>query len=521
MSYASITRDALRQYIASRCCCTPCRHFSTSPVTLELKHVSISRQPHLGKDERSSSGVLRNDSDLGVKHLLELDQKSQSDKQRVHASQQKKDWGGRLSTGDTMISETLPKSPIMARMEQEPRPKKDRPKGMAKRRLAQNPWAKMLASPLRTCNATAVRIPRDLLLPFNLVQHPTASKRYLMPLKLADLESLRQWKTKEVAMDPKDASSTTRAMPDNMTPDPDLHTGNNPNVEESEGTAVPDATPVAEGSDQGVHQSTTQAPISTGPKAVRLLPTSTLIPRRSLMHYITRLLQPKGRPLEVDLPLLKAQLIPYERIKHLPRKQKGVTWRRDVPELVTSLLRRRALTALENVTKTRVDRKGVELLLPLDAGNGDDIPHSAHTGIVLYFNDLGDGAHDLRTALSTFRSKANPNLSNPRSDAVAFTTPSIQLLTIADETSLPVFDVRSLFEDRSALEASSPDFIDQFRSLLPGEQKDRSQSLWLLRSSHASAVQAIEQLWILSQYLVYDEDPDILAMPDNALRSRG
>ena len=49
----------------------------------------------------------------------------------------------------------------------------------------------MLASPMRLCSATGVRLPKDLLVPWGLVKNPATEEVYFMPTELAELDSLK------------------------------------------------------------------------------------------------------------------------------------------------------------------------------------------------------------------------------------------------------------------------------------------------------------------------------------------
>lgn len=58
---------------------------------------------------------------------------------------------------------------------------------LAKRRLAENPWAQLLASPIRMCQATGVRLPVKLMVGWNYVKNPKDDQIYLMPEELTDM----------------------------------------------------------------------------------------------------------------------------------------------------------------------------------------------------------------------------------------------------------------------------------------------------------------------------------------------
>ena len=80
-------------------------------------------------------------------------------------------------------SDSLPKSPYR---HVPVRKTKAVSRGADKRRLADNPWANMLASPVRCCTATGVRMPRDLLVPWSLIRNPRDEKIYHMPVDLVE-----------------------------------------------------------------------------------------------------------------------------------------------------------------------------------------------------------------------------------------------------------------------------------------------------------------------------------------------
>lgn len=86
-------------------------------------------------------------------------------------------------------STILPVSPLVQALERK-NTRKLPLKGGEEKELADNPWAKMLASPMRLCSATGVRLPRDLLVPWGLVKNPATKEVYFMPTELAELDSL-------------------------------------------------------------------------------------------------------------------------------------------------------------------------------------------------------------------------------------------------------------------------------------------------------------------------------------------
>jgi len=82
----------------------------------------------------------------------------------------------------------LPESPVTRKIRQERRTKR-----MATReeKLAyqNNPWAQMLASSVRYCQASSVRMPADLMTKWGFMRHPGNGKVYVMPNELADMDN--------------------------------------------------------------------------------------------------------------------------------------------------------------------------------------------------------------------------------------------------------------------------------------------------------------------------------------------
>ncbi|EER44622.1 conserved hypothetical protein [Histoplasma capsulatum H143] len=91
----------------------------------------------------------------------------------------------------TRFSNFLPKSPIVTRLEQRAQKLKQRANEQDIDRLKYNPWAQLLASPVRMCAATGARVPEKLLGSWGLVQHPETQNLWLMPVDLVKEELQR------------------------------------------------------------------------------------------------------------------------------------------------------------------------------------------------------------------------------------------------------------------------------------------------------------------------------------------
>lgn len=91
--------------------------------------------------------------------------------------------------GTRRLSLDLPESPVMRRLRKERKHKRD-PTAEELSALLNNPWASILASPVRQCQGTGVRMPSDLLVPWSFVRKPSNNLTYLLPAGLADMKSL-------------------------------------------------------------------------------------------------------------------------------------------------------------------------------------------------------------------------------------------------------------------------------------------------------------------------------------------
>lgn len=83
------------------------------------------------------------------------------------------------------------------------KPGKSSPSEHGIRSLPNNPWAKMLADPVRACQGSGARLPMDLLLDLEYVQNPKSGKVYLLPANLADLNALEARITAELSASPE------------------------------------------------------------------------------------------------------------------------------------------------------------------------------------------------------------------------------------------------------------------------------------------------------------------------------
>ncbi|PGH23881.1 hypothetical protein AJ80_02130 [Polytolypa hystricis UAMH7299] len=104
-------------------------------------------------------------------------------------------------------SESLIKSPIALRLKRREEKKKRRATEEEKDRLRFNPWAQALASPVRICAATGIRLPTSALQEWGLIQHPATQALWLMPTGLLHDELRKARNTSQAGNEDRKAGS--------------------------------------------------------------------------------------------------------------------------------------------------------------------------------------------------------------------------------------------------------------------------------------------------------------------------
>jgi hypothetical protein len=104
--------------------------------------------------------------------------------------------------GYRRLSLDLPESPVMRRLRKEKKHKRV-PTSEEISNLSSNPWASILASPVRYCQGTGVRLPSDLLVQWSFVRKRSNDLTYLMPAALADMKNLKALNESEVSQSPE------------------------------------------------------------------------------------------------------------------------------------------------------------------------------------------------------------------------------------------------------------------------------------------------------------------------------
>ncbi|KAJ5111366.1 hypothetical protein N7532_001901 [Penicillium argentinense] len=107
-------------------------------------------------------------------------------------------------------SQRLPQSPVITHPRSgitKVRKRRPQPKDLSD--LSKNPWAVALASPIRMCSATGLRVPRALMGEYGLVRRPDSELSYMLPVDL-----LKDTLRKQPAVPETSTAPDTDAMHD-------------------------------------------------------------------------------------------------------------------------------------------------------------------------------------------------------------------------------------------------------------------------------------------------------------------
>ncbi|KAJ5555643.1 hypothetical protein N7535_008076 [Penicillium sp. DV-2018c] len=119
-------------------------------------------------------------------------------------------------------SQLLPQSPLFRQSRRGEKNRKRRSTTEEEAHLRKNPWAVMLASPIRMCSITAARLPSDLLGTWGLVQQPGEEKMYMMPVGLLrDSSHGKKTQTPESSPEAAIADNPESAKPQAASPEED------------------------------------------------------------------------------------------------------------------------------------------------------------------------------------------------------------------------------------------------------------------------------------------------------------
>jgi hypothetical protein len=280
-------------------------------------------------------------------------------------------------------SKSLPVSPLVQALERK-RAKKSSLKGGQKEELTSNPWATMLASPMRLCPATGVRLPKGLLVPWGLVRNPATEEVYFMPTELAELDSLqdKRRRSKPSASASASAKRPTNAeeSPSNLEPDSQILQVKADTESDRKIPEVDLSTSHLQNNYTGADVRLVESPVtSQASKSSSPRPSSSMtymLPFLPLLHHLTLrfttvnkdMVTRRSRPNAINSILSwrlkasvdRAKFYAEQRAKTSPSSvPKGaakvpspnsldhVKWDVDIDELMLRILRERLLAALE------------------------------------------------------------------------------------------------------------------------------------------------------------------------------
>lgn len=232
--------------------------------------------------------------------------------------------------------------------------------------LKNNPWAEMLASPIRFCQASGARLPGDFLVGFDYVKNPLDGKTYLLPADIADLDALEKRMAKELySEDWRRARDDKRAAR---------------NRREEEGTvssAPPADTKSVEDPSESNHPVNSQSPARRHAASSRMLPDVNIFRLLTLQLTKGKKNKPQTRvtkagevakliPFESKEPVLSAQH--YVRHKkevelatgvadsqtptQLPFSFKELQWQPDIHVRLAQIMRKRILLCLKALAES-------------------------------------------------------------------------------------------------------------------------------------------------------------------------
>lgn len=387
-------------------------------------------------------------------------------------------------------SEYLPQSPIFHAIHQRSTPFKERPTKDLHSTLSSDPYAKILTSPIRACQATGVRLPRDLLVGWRILRHPTQDINSLVPTSLSmpdkaseghkmSLHRIRQDCTDPTSLEENLQFLKGQSLP--LTDDQEVENPRETRGEAFSSVQVPDE--AKSGIEDG-HASELPSESHRQIEAVDSGSAGTnkhtlsfsklhplyLLPRLSLLKYLTSRFErtETKRGLGRLAPIRwKAMGVTLKHLEH-------VNWRTDMPEFVPMLMRLRVIYALKrallhanetqpNVTRF-LDRKSLR----------ETIGH----------RELAAKGALLATT------KIDSTLWFPETQPV----PSATTEESSKLNAVPIFDGPNLLGPKLAT------FID----VLESRRGPSRSNLLLLTSQTPEGAQLVSEIWRLHGYFNYD-----------------
>jgi hypothetical protein len=264
-------------------------------------------------------------------------------------------------------SHDLPESPVMRRLQKEKKHKR-MPTEEELSALSNNPWASILASPVRFCQGTGVRLPSDLLVPWSFVTKRSTDTTYLMPAALADLKKL-----KSLGDFKKDSETSEESKGDNPGRAPDFN-------------AVP--------------------------RITKLMGKTNILPYQPLIQKLTDRMIPRGktgtRVGAVQSILSLRVKTAFSEVQHYAKDQeerkrmdlKSLQWQHDIPSRMMDIMKERVLTALESLGTLNENEQTI-VPVPVQA---------LETGrMVVLFGPAGDEAQPLKHSFKAAEAMPEPS----------------------------------------------------------------------------------------------------------------
>lgn len=265
-------------------------------------------------------------------------------------------------------SERLPQSPIFRYIAEKDKPFKARPSDEAHTGLSGNPYAKMLASPIRACQATGVRLPRELLVGWNILRHPSRDINALVPTSLSLPEIISPQHPMHLQKIRRDCTTFQTSQDSPKFPGShDMHFENE-SVDAQQGQDK-DRTSVEPKTSLQVNTSRDEG--RDAQRTVKLLkllgPNDTssstdnnnddslnkshwklhplyLLPRHSLVNYLTSTFDSNSKKKALD----RLTPIRWRAMGITSRELATVNWRSDMPKFVARLMRLRVINAFKS-----------------------------------------------------------------------------------------------------------------------------------------------------------------------------
>lgn len=310
----------------------------------------------------------------------------------------------------------LPQSPIFKKKRKRDTPPKSIP-NPALEPLSQDPWARMLAEPVRLCRGTGVRLPVSLLSDWGLTRHPESGEIYLMPTRLADLDSVERVSTRQ-ELEWRKMNSAQHSDDDGFAPN-DEHDGFDVIEDDIEDGQAPS---LKDSSSEG--ELLSHPPSKSKSHSDSLRPALRLLLYDNLINLSTLFTLRKGKGSSAAGRFLPKHLIrESEQARQYERSRKtfetltgtqdstpstdtatldlsNVQWQNDIGLRILEILRKRVVIAFDRI----VSRQRRKRLLRMSA-----VPMSRAVGMNCPASGMASqGLHDTTDATSTGQESDSP-----------------------------------------------------------------------------------------------------------------